>query len=232
MNNFHVLKYILDYNEIDINYNDSVLIITAYGNNLNEVIKFLFNKYDNINVLARNEIAMKYAIEDADVEMIDLLYSYNNNFDLSIDNEYLFRIACKMDNIEVVKWLISKKSDINHKINNYEIFYYVCDHNYIDIALYLKSLDPIIYNVEVKDNQIENYSVNKLLKIDGTKFIECIDKCPICLDNESELITECDHQYCTECLNHVNNKNYSFNCPLCRADINTIKLIKKIVLEN
>ena len=226
-NNISIFKYILNNVDIDINYNEGILITTAFGNNFNEIIIFLFNKFNNINVLIKNEIVMKYAVEDADIEMLDLLYNYNNNFNLSIDNEYLFRIACKMDHIEVVKWLISKKSNINYSINNHEIFYYVCEHQYTEIALFIKNLNPELYKVNIKDNEIESFSVNKILNIEGFKDISIVEKCPICLENDSKLITECNHQYCSDCLKNLNDKNFNFLCPLCRNEIKNIQYIKK-----
>ena len=160
--------------------------------------------------------------------------SFNNNtcgsnFDLSRDNEYLFRIACKMDNLEIVKWLLEKKSDIDYTINNHEIFYYVCDHNFVSIALYFKNMNSDLYEVTIKNNEIENYSVNKKLFVDNsTLFISKIDKCPICLEVNSELITNCNHQFCLECTNKLNKKNISLKCPLCRTNIDSLKRINLI----
>jgi hypothetical protein len=225
-NNLIILKYLLDKNDIDINYDDGLIIRTAFGNNLNDIVEYLFEKYDNINVLVKNQIIMKYAIEDANLEMINLLYNYNSNFDLSIDTEYLFRIACKMEHIDVVKWLIDKKSDINYSINNHEIFYYVCEHNYIDIAEFYVELNSELYEIKVKDDEIIEYHVNKKIEINGELKVENIDKCPICLDENSKLITDCNHQFCEECLNNLNNKNIHFKCPLCRKDIISIKNLK------
>lgn len=232
LNNLYVFKYILNKVDIDINYNEGVIITTAFGNNYNEIIKFLFDKYDNIDVLIKNQIIMKYAIEDADIEMLDLLYNYNNNFDLSIDNEYLFRIACKMDNLNAVKWLINKKKDIDYTINNHEIFYYVCDHNFTQVALFLKELDPILYELSIKNNEIESYLVNKKLIINSTICIHKIDICPICIESDSNIITSCEHQYCFNCINILNKKNIELKCPLCRTNIESLKYIKKSELEN
>lgn len=225
-NNLIILKYLLDKNDIDINYDDGLIIRTAFGNNLNDIIEYLFEEYDNINVLVKNQIIMKYAIEDANLEMINLLYNYNSNFDLSIDTEYLFRIACKMDHIDVVKWLIDKKIDINYSINNHEIFYYVCEHNYIDIAEFYIELNSELYDIKVKDDEIIEYHVNKKIEINGELKVKNIDKCPICLDENSKLITDCNHQFCEECLNNLNNKNIHFRCPLCRKDIISIKNLR------
>lgn len=225
-NNIIVLEYILNKVDYDINDDDGLMIRTAFGNNMNDIIKFLFKKYDNIDVLVKNQIIMKYAIEDADIEIIDLLYNYNSNFNLSIDNEYLFRIACKMDHIDVVKWLYNKKNDINYQINNHEIFYYICEHNYINIALFYQELNKDLYEIKIENNEIIEYHVNKKIEINGDLKVSTIDRCPICLDENSKLITNCNHQFCEECLNKLNNKNEHFKCPLCRNDILTIKNLK------
>lgn len=222
-NNLIILNYLLDKTNIDINYDEGIIIRTAFGNNINEIIQYLFEKYDNIDVLVKNEIIMKYAIEDANLEMINLLYNYNSNFNLSINNEYLFRIACKMDNIDIVKWLITKKNDINYSINNHEIFYYICEHNFIEIAQFYVELNSELYEIKVEDDEIIEYHVNKKITIDGQLKVETIEKCPICLDEDSKLITDCNHQFCEECLNNLNNKNEHFKCPLCRKDILSIK---------
>ena len=226
LNNIFVFKYILNNCEIDINFNDGIIITTAFGNNNEEIIKFLLEKYENIDVLVKNEIIMKYAVEDANIEILDLLFDYNSNFNLSRDNEYLFRIACKMDNLHIVKWLIEKKSDIDYTINNHEIFYYICEHNFIEIGLYFQELNSELYEITIKDNEIENYSVNKILIIgDSTIFTSKIDKCPICLEKDSQLITNCNHQLCFECTNKLNKKNISLKCPLCRTYIDSLKRI-------
>ena len=228
MNNILVFKYILGKANIDINYNDGYIITTAFGHNFNNIVKFLFEKYKNIDVLIKNQILMKYAVEDADIEMLDLLYNYNSNFDLSLDNEYLFRIACKMDNIEVVEWLYNKKNTINYSINDHEIFYYVCNNNYKKVALFLKNIDSTLYHVEIKDEEIINYFVNKNLEIKNTVFKENIDKCPICIDKQSDVITNCNHHYCFSCLDMLNKKNHILNCALCRNNILNISHLKTI----
>jgi len=235
LNNVEILKYILDKTDIDINFNDGIVITTAFGNNYNEIIKYLFKKYDNIDLTVKNEIIIKYAVEDANMEILNLLYDYNqknNNihYNLSKDNEYLFRIASKMNHLEVTKWLIDKKPNINYKINNHEIFYYVCEHNYYEIALYLQELNNELYKVQLNDdeNEIICYHVNKILNIEGTLFITNIEKCPICLDEDCSTITDCNHQFCENCLKKINDKNHSFLCPLCRKSIEKLKYIKNI----
>lgn len=227
VNNITILKYILDTYDIDINFNDGIIIRVSFDYVANDIIKILFEKYNTIDVLVKNEIIMRYAIENADIDIINLLYNYNNNFNLSIDNEYLFRISCKTDNIEVVKWLFEKNNNIDYSLNNHEIFYYVCDQNYYEIASFFNEINPELYEIEIKNYEIISYQVNKKIKITDYISIDTIDICPICLENQSDVITECNHQYCNECINSLNNKNEFFICALCRSNIQIIKNIKK-----
>ena len=227
VNNITILKYILDTYDIDINFNDGIIIRVSFDYLANDIIKFLFEKYNNIDVLVKNEIIMRYAIENAYIDIINLLYNYNNNFNLSIDNEYLFRISCKTDNIEVVKWLFEKNNNIDYSLNNHEIFYYVCNQNYYEIASFFNEINPELYEIEIKNYEIISYQVNKKIKITDYISIDTIDICPICLENQSDVITECNHQYCNECINSLNNKNEFFICALCRSNIQIIKNIKK-----
>lgn len=226
-NNINLLIYLLNKFNFDINFNDSIIIRSAFNFNYYDMIKYLFKKYDNINVLVKNQIIMKYAIEDGDLDIIQLLYDYNNNFDLSIDNEYLFRTSCKTNNIDVTKWLIYTKKNINYSINNHEIFYFICEQNYYDIALFFQELNPNLYQVIFKNNIIISYLVFKNLNIDNNINIDIhnIHDCPICYESKSQLITYCNHQFCENCLKNINNINKEFLCPLCRTKIISLKNI-------
>jgi hypothetical protein len=228
--NTYVFKYILNkFNDFDINFNNGLIITTVFGYNYYDIIYYLLDKYKNIDVLVQNEIIMKYAIEDGNIEILNLLYDYNNKFDLSINQEYLFRTATKMNHIYVVQWLLTKKKDINYQINNHELFYYVCEHNFVEMALFFSSLNNDLYKVEVNvNNELISYLVNKKLIINeiSKNKIETIEKCPICLDQKSTLITNCNHQYCYDCLDLLNKKNSELKCVYCRNDIIEIQQIK------
>ena len=226
--NLTLLDFIIsEYNDFDINFDNGYIIRICFGNNFNDIIKYLFQHFNHIDVLIENEIIMKYAVEDADLEMIELLYHYNSNFNLSIDDEYLFKTACKTNNLNIAKWLISKKNDIHYAVNNHEIFYFVCEQEYINICQYLCELDSS-YQINIEDNRIISYNVTKILNInyDIKKKVTSIDNCPICFEI-SELITPCEHQFCKSCLKSINNKNHDFSCPLCRNTINELYQVIK-----
>ncbi len=228
-NNIELLDYLLshnDFKEFNINFNEGYIIKTCFGYHYVELIKYLFDKFKNIDVLIQNEVIMQYAVEDGDLELIDLLYNYCSNFNLSRNNEYLFRTACKMDKVEIAKWLISKKPTINYSLNDHEIFYFVCDQEYIEVAKYLAELDTL-YELDIQNNQIISYSIKKELIIQNSpKKVDTIENCPVCFDH-SELITNCSHQFCLDCLENVNNKNIDLVCPLCRCKVDLIYKVEQ-----
>ena len=50
-----------------------------------------------------------------------------------------------------------------------------------------------------------------------------LDICIVCLDKQQNVLTQCNHGYCIECLlEWMNKNNKSPSCPMCRTKINTI----------
>ena len=56
-----------------------------------------------------------------------------------------------------------------------------------------------------------------------------IEECSICLDKQSSIITECNHQFCKDCIDIWSNTNKKTDCPYCRAKLSKDKIfsIKK-----
>ena len=117
------------------------------------------------------------------------LIKLNPNIDISIDNEYAFRFACHNKRINIAKWLVE--------------------------------LNPNKYYVKIIDNKIVDYKIKINLPILNNKQIilsQTDDKiCPVCLDNQIELQTNCKHNFCVKCCDQF----YTVNkiCPYCRTNI-------------
>ena len=63
----------------------------------------------------------------------------------------------------------------------------------------------------------------------SNKFVESknIVECSICLDNNSNIITKCGHQYCKECFEIWYNKyNNVITCPYCRNNLSRENIYK------
>ncbi len=60
------------------------------------------------------------------------------------------------------------------------------------------------------------------------KIVKCkkILDCSICLTNQSDIITDCKHQYCKSCLDTWMNEKNKDSCPYCRNSISSINIFK------
>ena len=47
-----------------------------------------------------------------------------------------------------------------------------------------------------------------------------IDTCIICMENICDVISNCKHQFCMECIVKIYNKNIDLFCPMCRKTEN------------
>ena len=75
-------------------------------------------------------------------------------------------------------------------------------------------LNQIYY---LKNGTFVRVYVNHIIKITSTVHINenNIENCCICLDQKSNVITNCDNQYCATCINiWLNIDSY---CPMCRT---------------
>jgi hypothetical protein len=149
-------------------------------------------------------------------------------------NDISIILACKNNNFDIVKLLLNKinKNSDNiyekyyyYDFYNYDyddfVFKYVCRHNIIDIVKILCTLcDNYIVSIEnniVTRQYIKQYPFKK-------KHTEKeIEECPICMNNKSNIVTDCDHQLCLDCFQQINKTKI---CHICRHDIVDFFIIK------
>ena len=70
---------------------------------------------------------------------------------------------------------------------------------------------------EVKGG-VSIYNINKVLVITETKQHDTKDECFICVENESNVISSCNHQYCFICIEKLYKMSTSLSCPYCRTE--------------
>jgi len=59
--------------------------------------------------------------------------------------------------------------------------------------------------------------IEHIVKNTSNKIIGCeIEECPICMNNVSSIITDYNHQLCTDCYHKMNNI-----CHMCRNNVET-----------
>ena len=140
---------------------------------------------------------------------------------------YAFREACSNGHTDVAKWLLSIKPNINiSALNNYT-FRCACSNGHIDIVARFIELNPQKYVVEIINGKITSFQIIKTLNLlSETISVNEIKECAICYIEQSNIITNCNHEFCYQCLNSWYNINE--NCPYCRTPLTTCS---KIILQ-
>ena len=163
-------------------------------------------KISTIKILVNDEIKFDY-----DHEKIQLfLNKVNNN-----DNFYYLAFDCL--NYLSTNW----KNAIDFNDNDVKCIITIKNHNINHspiLSIYVLSYNNLIY----KNNSIKKI-YSKPTNLINDKFItgyekikECdVNLCPICRDVNSNVITSCYHQYCSDCLNELYQYNKNVKCPLC-----------------
>ena len=121
--------------------------------------------------------------------------------------------------------------------NQYELETYILENNINDYQLILNNFKYdenklILFLLQNEKYVILQKKVNNdifLHNIDlyDTKKVENIEKCAICYE-ESNIITNSNHQFCLLCINenYKYNKNFDYTCSYCRTE--NIELFKII----
>jgi len=161
---------------------------------------------NNIDVHNNNDIPLREACLNNSTNCAKWLYSLelDEPFDITLDDHYIFKQSCLKgwDNYYITNWLceICKFYDIDEKLDT-------------DI------ITPIIKSRICQ--YIENKEYEKAITEANFIITEDIEeyKCSICW-GENNLVTNCNHLYCTRCLFdwYLNNSK----CPYC---------LQKIILE-
>ena len=143
--------------------------------------------------------------------LISISDLYSNNYFIGLYNKKFIDACCQND-LLTAKHLFETKQNIDIRFNNDQAFISACKSDNIEVASYLESLLSSFYNLEIENEHIIKYSINKFPFFDKISVV--IDKCCICYETNSNIITECTHQFCYDCLSMWYDK--SKRCPYCR----------------
>ena len=142
-----------------------------------------------------------------------------------------FQTVCLNGKNEQISWLIRQRSELFDDDFLDNVFKKLCSKcmdskyrflgcslkNLVEIALWFQSYRPERYQVKTK------YSYNHR-ELDSYKIIcdiepiavSTIETCSICYSENSDVITDCKHQFCSDCIEKwLARKN---TCPICRKE--------------
>jgi len=217
--NTNNLKYCDIYDEIFYYINDSEI----------------YHNDDMLFDLTDNKDRLLYCVSKKYIFLFKKFFNYLIEYDLrNLDNLQLENVlleAIKNNQYDIVKILID--FDINLLIQNKdEILFQIMDieRNIIEanIQLFLfllnicPEIDDLLELTELQQkNNILNYDkiIEQLQSISSNNID--IKDCPICYESKSDLITECNHQYCIQCIKHwwEHKREIIHTCPYCKTYI-------------
>lgn len=173
-----------------------------------DIINYIINKYPNPTTLENLHQIFIDIIKKCPGDIIELIFEFISPiFNIKSHDNLVFKsiyeIGKEIDDLEwnecLFNWFCSK-----------------VEHEYYEI--YLNS--NIIIGYRCGNDIYGHDTINKIDKIiylehmqfyNDIKNIQLIDSCPICYDKQPNIITKCNHQFCSDCIDKI----------LCRYMANT-----------
>jgi len=208
LNNYVAFKYLLQYLDIRIQFNDTYMDIqqiSEHGVNMNVIIEKIY------------KIIFKRDTKDSVKDIPYLPKIKYNNYEIKLTP--IEKIIHGLCDDEIKKRQIENYIVLNDSIKNF------FDQNEVE------KINTIIQNKKLLLNDTVGETERNRLKKQIEK-LENIEKrnlknidCSICLDKiKNMVITSCGHYFCKYCLIMSMKKNSS-HCPLCRDELDSDKLI-------
>ena len=161
--------------------------------------------------------------------VIQLYGDMQDNICISHNNDELFRATCRANNLDVAQWLFleaNQQNTINIQACNHEAFIHACRNGHLPIVSWLASILPHVYEFNIirydRITHVIHFSLlnmqNKTIQQDN------IIQCPLCMEQTANVVTICEHQFCSDCLYKWSQAVYhsadqEFTCPCCRKSI-------------
>jgi hypothetical protein len=230
-NNLEIAKWLFSIQKVNID--DYMFFHITYKCNL-EMVQWIYS--------LQSDFEIKTGIEASDdIEVVKWLYSKNTEADLEdalfmkceddknlpilqwfyevkpAITEYfcsIFRSAYRRDCNLICRWIYSIQPDI---ITDH-MFIEICETRNLDAVHFFNELHPDRFQFTENDDgsitsNIHDLDINTL----QTKTIKLVKTCLVCFDVPSTIVTNCNHQYCTDCINKWIKRSHS--CAYCRNSL-------------
>jgi len=196
---------------------DNKTIHNAFLSGNRKLIKFILNMKNDFDLTYNNNIILNDLCNFGYINfnIIKYLFRLNKNINLKLNDNKLFKTCLKFRDYIMSKWLLKKIDNIILDSSYDKYFKNLCNNNEHKLVKLLNKLNPDRYKYELNKDYTIICKISRY--INETKDIKIDDLCMICLTNKSDIITQCDHIYCYNCIDiwlNINN-----NCPYCRTDI-------------
>jgi ankyrin repeat protein len=208
----------LDINITNTTMNETFEIVCLNGQV--ETAKWLLSLENyTIDISANDNHAFVKSCSHGLFKMSEWLLSISNNKINISKYEHFILTDYGSTNIEtILEWMDS----IGHKVQFQvldSVFEEACNHSEWNVVDMLENKYGERYSHKiVNDAFIIPYIVKYKTLIDSMLVIDGI--CSVCCISDCNCKTNCDHNYCMECVSLFNKMTY--NCPLCSTFIDTI----------
>ncbi len=209
-----------------------------------DVAKWLYSIHPDIDIFDDEYDTVHFVIECEQIAIFDWLFSIKRNdiiesrkdictlaarigktailqhfYSVYPDITKIFRKifieACNRGKINVILWIYSIQPHFDISKYQTAAFNYVCENKYMDIVEWFHTRNPAKF--QYIQNMDGTVTPNIQIVIEGSKEVDEIQTCSICLYSVSTIVTNCNHKYCMSCITEWCKKNTS--CPYCRNDV-------------
>lgn len=203
----------------NFNYENSCFtLLDNYDNIYEEIFDYLYTNIKNTHIdLSDNRDRISYSLSNGWIFFLKKFLNYLKKMSYNFDIKYIFIEAIERSDIEIIQILLQ----YNPLLMDEDVAEYISELpdtfilNNIDLLKYLATFFPFQINIYINYDEIIDEIPNMLIDTNN------IQTCCICYENKSDLITECNHQYCTSCIKKwwYTKQSIIHNCPYCNTII-------------
>lgn len=206
--------------QIDVSTDFKYVFRSACENGYLDIVQWIHLIQPDLDICFNDNAPIKSACGYGHLPVAQWILSVRPDMDLHAEDEDFFCIACESGKLEIAKWLLSVAPDINIRARGDNSFKKACENNHPKVVKWLVSLKPEIYSYELERGDENNITI--LFRIHGDLVLremptEQITGCCICYSDKPDIITECNHQFCTECIHEWMKRQHI--CPYCRTEL-------------
>mgnify|MGYP001163808047 CR=1 FL=1 len=217
-NSLEIIKFLYRLNpKINVSISNDYAFRSACIRSDFEIIDYLLEIKPDINISYNQEENFRNACLNGNLELVKKLLTIKPDINISILDEYAFRFAAQNGHLDVLKYLYEKKPDIDIGADNHHAIRWGCFNGNYDLVIWLSIIRPNLYSI-VKEGNYLKYKINYINKIDNLVKVKEQERCGICLEYKTDIITSCKHQFCKSCLESYFNQINKVMCPYCRQE--------------
>ena len=214
------IQWICHYDiNIDLSMRNFLPLQTACQTNNTETMLYLIKRHPDAITSIKEYIYEQ--IMNYNVNMITSVYQeFPTIFHLFTSNEFIeiLYVLCEI-NMKLAYWFCDKFPFIHVIRDNHRLFINAYLSENLEIIKLLNIMQPDCYHINIIHDKLQCFDIDYNINPGNTikKRLLEIEHCYICYEDNADILTSCNHFYCTGCI----QKHYEYNniqCPYCRME--------------